>query len=78
MKVKIKRIVETNQLTCFEGLSLVHMEENLSLGVEINIAGSCVLLLENFEDISWKSATMEKYVQESTYQFFTLLLIHSL
>jgi len=25
----------------------------LSFGVEINIAGSCVLFLENLEDISW-------------------------
>ena len=32
---------------------MVHIEVNLSFGVEINIAGSCVLFLENLEDISW-------------------------
>ena len=56
----MKRNSKPNQLTCLEGLSLVHMEVNLSFGVEINIAGRCALLLENLEDISWKSATMEK------------------
>ena len=53
MKVKMKRNSKPNQLTCLEGLSLVHMEVNLSFGVEINIAGRCALLLENLEDISW-------------------------
>ena len=52
-KSKLSKILLTNQLTCLEGLSLVHMEENWSFGIEINIAGSCILLLANLEDISW-------------------------
>ena len=42
--------------TCLEGLSFVHKEVNLSLGVEINTAGSCALLFENLEVISWYSS----------------------
>ena len=42
--------------TCLEGLSFVHKEVNLSLGVEINTTGSCALLFENLEVISWYSS----------------------
>ena len=46
----------TDDRTCLEGLSFVHKEVNLSLGVEINIAGSRALLFENLEVISWYSS----------------------
>ena len=50
--------------TCLEGLSFVHKEVNLSLGVEINTAGSCALLFENLEVISWYSSATK---QETKY-----------
>lgn len=43
-----------------EGLSLVHKEVNLSLGVAINKLGSCALLFENFEVISWYSSAKDR------------------
>ena len=42
------------------GLSLVHNEVNLSLGVAINKVGSCALLFENFEVISWYSSAEDR------------------
>ena len=50
---KKKNSLLIKKQTCLEGLSLVHRELNLSLGVAINIGGSCALLFENLELTSW-------------------------